>query len=411
MNDRCKDIHGLLDRYIDGELPTGDVERVEAHLSGCAEARREVDELRALHALVRQVEPPEPAEHFWDWQRMRVLRHLRTGRRRSERPEPRPAFAWLRLATVAGGLMVVAIVAVVGWRLVLPGSIDSLVAPKELALDRPRAQERPAPATGATAVKKSEVPVVGQRPAPAVPGQAATIEAGTARDEDRPEEPKATSLAESRPVPGQPAPEPGRVPVLELQSEDGAGSTGSIEGAGTEPGVLYGQASSRRRSVRSTAGRWVVPSESADTLRVSRRSRPSRPGAGFVVRSAERPEVSPAPPPAESEASASKPRPTLPDSPAELIDLPSRENAPDDSGTTVLRVRVEASGAVSNVLVKRSSGSKVVDDFAVRLARKGRYRPAIGAGQPVAAWLDLPVTNQPAKPSRSDRPEQPGQDQ
>ncbi|MFO7649843.1 MAG: energy transducer TonB, partial [bacterium] len=162
---------------------------------------------------------------------------------------------------------------------------------------------------------------------------------------------------------------------------------------------------------RRPAGRWVVPSESADTLRVSRWFRQPRPGRRTAERPVEQAEVPPAPPPSEAEAKQSQSRPAVPDAPAELIDMPSRENAPDDSGTAILRVMVQADGTVSNVLVKRSSGSKAVDDFAVGLARKARYRPAVRAGQPAAAWLDLPVTNRPAKPGRSDRPEQPGQDQ
>jgi hypothetical protein len=252
MNDRCKDIHELLDRYVDGELLPVDVERVEAHLSTCNAARTEVEDLRALHALVRQAEPPEPAEHFWDWQRMRVLRHLRTGRRRLERPEPRPALAWLRLATVAGGLMVVAIVAVVGWRLVLPGSIDSLVAPKELAQERPRVAERSTPATGASAAKKGEERVAGTRPAPAVSPQAVAVEAGTARDEDHPdiEQETATPQAGSEPVLRQSAPEPPYTSEPGLLAEGGARVSGGRDNGSAEPEASYGQSSRRPASSR-----------------------------------------------------------------------------------------------------------------------------------------------------------------
>jgi protein TonB len=154
-----------------------------------------------------------------------------------------------------------------------------------------------------------------------------------------------------------------------------------------------------------------VPSEEADTPRVSRWFAGPRSGRRIAERPVEQAEVAPAPSSSEAEVKQSQSKPAVPDAPAELIELPARDNAPDDTGTAVLRVMVQADGTVSSVLVKRSSGSKAVDDFAVGLVRKARYRPAVRAGQPAAAWLDLPVTNRPAKSGRSDRPEQPGQDQ
>jgi protein TonB len=61
------------------------------------------------------------------------------------------------------------------------------------------------------------------------------------------------------------------------------------------------------------------------------------------------------------------------------------------SGRVVLRVRVAASGYVSAVDIRRSSGHGVLDATAVNAVRRWRFRPATVAGEPVACEVDLPV--------------------
>jgi anti-sigma factor RsiW len=59
----------LLSAYVDGELDPGEVSRIEAHLEGNEETRREVAKLRRLKDVtgaLRLKEPgPEEWEQFW----------------------------------------------------------------------------------------------------------------------------------------------------------------------------------------------------------------------------------------------------------------------------------------------------------------------------------------------------------
>ena len=59
----------LLSAYVDGELDAADLVRVEAHLATSAEARDEVERLRAFNRLTAGLRlreaPPEDWESFW----------------------------------------------------------------------------------------------------------------------------------------------------------------------------------------------------------------------------------------------------------------------------------------------------------------------------------------------------------
>lgn len=65
----------LLSAYVDGELEGEDLARVEAHLAASADARREVERLRAFNrataGLRLREAPPEDWEAFWQvaWNR------------------------------------------------------------------------------------------------------------------------------------------------------------------------------------------------------------------------------------------------------------------------------------------------------------------------------------------------------
>lgn len=60
-------------------------------------------------------------------------------------------------------------------------------------------------------------------------------------------------------------------------------------------------------------------------------------------------------------------------------------------GETVLRVRVNATGTVDSVEVMTGSGTAALDSAAVRGMRALRFRPATREGDPVAAWVEVPV--------------------
>lgn len=59
----------LLSAYVDGELEPAEAARVEAHLAGSAEARREVERLRTFNRLTAGLRlreaPAEDWESFW----------------------------------------------------------------------------------------------------------------------------------------------------------------------------------------------------------------------------------------------------------------------------------------------------------------------------------------------------------
>jgi anti-sigma factor RsiW len=53
-----------LSAYLDGELPTSERAPLERHLAGCAECRRELDELREVRALLRALPVPAAPRSF-----------------------------------------------------------------------------------------------------------------------------------------------------------------------------------------------------------------------------------------------------------------------------------------------------------------------------------------------------------
>jgi TonB family protein len=42
-------------------------------------------------------------------------------------------------------------------------------------------------------------------------------------------------------------------------------------------------------------------------------------------------------------------------------------------------------------MVKQSSGHEALDDAALKVAEVMRFTPAMNDGQPVSAWIDLPI--------------------
>lgn len=67
-------------------------------------------------------------------------------------------------------------------------------------------------------------------------------------------------------------------------------------------------------------------------------------------------------------------------------------------GTVWLRMRVDGSGRVSEPTVLRSSGVHELDRVARGLAPRFRFVPALQGGEPVGAWIEIPVTFEPQPP-------------
>lgn len=63
-------------------------------------------------------------------------------------------------------------------------------------------------------------------------------------------------------------------------------------------------------------------------------------------------------------------------------------------GQVVVRVSVQASGAVGNAVISKSSGYQVLDEAALEAVKAWRFRPARRAGQAVNATLNVPVVFQ-----------------
>ena len=60
-------------------------------------------------------------------------------------------------------------------------------------------------------------------------------------------------------------------------------------------------------------------------------------------------------------------------------------------GTVSLRVLVSANGQASQVVLAGSSGVSSLDQAALRAVRRWRFKPARQNGQPISAWVRVPV--------------------
>jgi protein TonB len=103
--------------------------------------------------------------------------------------------------------------------------------------------------------------------------------------------------------------------------------------------------------------------------------------------SAARP-VADAPPAAGSAASAVAPS-LLPGNPTPLYPLAARRA--NVQGTVVLKVGISSEGRVVDVKVEASSGHVVLDQEAVRTARRWRFSPAQENGRRTGSELSIPV--------------------
>jgi len=110
MNQLCQPAfeESLLSGYVDGELTQADRQRVRLHLEGCADCRRQVEEIRQIRAAAASTPFPVPGDEEW-------------------REAPRTAIArWTR---VLGWLLVGVSITAAAWlgaRSLLEGSGDWL---------------------------------------------------------------------------------------------------------------------------------------------------------------------------------------------------------------------------------------------------------------------------------------------
>ena len=62
-----------------------------------------------------------------------------------------------------------------------------------------------------------------------------------------------------------------------------------------------------------------------------------------------------------------------------------------ETGLVLLHVLIGVDGAAHKVEVKQSSGFERLDQAAIRIAQRIRYRPGKKDGQPEAMWVALPI--------------------
>lgn len=62
-----------------------------------------------------------------------------------------------------------------------------------------------------------------------------------------------------------------------------------------------------------------------------------------------------------------------------------------EEGTVTLRVYVSAEGDAEQVEIQRSSGSRHLDQAALRAVRTWKFRPGVRNGQPVGGWVVVPI--------------------
>jgi TonB family protein len=377
MSKDCVRIRELLNPYADGELGPDDASAVKAHVAACAECRRELAAIEQLTVLARKAGPPEVHDDYWDWQRQQVWRRLREDGRERQRAW-RPS-VWPRLATLAGALVVVLVVVLVGWQTIGTG----LVRSRRVAV----AEERvpvPAPEPPAVSKKAAGAVVAGSKLAPpageeahadevAVPAAVATEKVERAAKDDDAER-----------------------SVIVTADREAIGRTGRP--APNEP-----------PSTAVAAG----GSEAEQSQAAERRVRPKRSEPGEVVRSwidsvigqnrpAGRRKGSPSPPVETGRLAAATVKPGGVPELVGRLEVPAV--AEKDTGTVLVAIITDTLGRVIKATVARSGGRAEIDSMAVRAARQARFRPAVDSGRRVQSDFKYPVRFRSAKlDSRKDK--------
>lgn len=60
-------------------------------------------------------------------------------------------------------------------------------------------------------------------------------------------------------------------------------------------------------------------------------------------------------------------------------------------GSVLLRVKVAPNGSPLSVVVKSTSGKKILDDTAVKTVKRWKFMPAMQGSTPVEGWVDVPI--------------------
>lgn len=241
-------------------------------------------------------------------------------------------------ALVLAGVLTLAIAPVVK-QSVEPVQVVLLSAPEPLPLARAPARPTAEPPP------RAEPPEPVATPAPMVPRPAPARARAARPAAPAPERPAATPLPEPEPLPEPPpaaalAAEPAPAPVQPAMPSN-AISSAATAGASTPPTA---------GAVAATAAPAVA---TRDAGRAGTRSAPH----------------------VDATWSGNLPPP-----------YPTMARRMGDQGEVRLDVRVGADGRVTEVRLRQSSGSTLLDRTAIDTVRKWRFKPATVDGQPVAEW-------------------------
>ena len=66
-------------------------------------------------------------------------------------------------------------------------------------------------------------------------------------------------------------------------------------------------------------------------------------------------------------------------------------------GKVVLKVLVDTTGKVKEVMIARSSGYTALDSSAVKAVKKFEFRPAVSNGKKISSWVTIPFVFKLAK--------------
>lgn len=327
MKESCRNIHGLLGPYLDGELTENERRRVGEHLASCSQCRQELAELEALHAVARRAAHPAAANEHLDNLRLQVGRRLRREARPENARQRLPALALFRLATVGGALVVMLVVVIAGYRLL--GDRSARPGPMAETGFEQRLAAPAAPVAG-----------VPEKPAPVGRAGGTTKAAGTARAETRTEDVSGGGAG----MTASEAARPDEGAAIAAKSETGAGAAAE-ELAAEQPAPAV------EPSAAAAGHKATGPGRAADFLRAAKT--------------------------ALEHAAADR------DAWPGFILWPRQETLLADTGTVELLLWVEPDSTISGAEVVRSSGSPTLDSFALRQALRARSAPDFRDGKPV----------------------------
>jgi TonB family protein len=348
MSADCGRFKELLGPYADGELGPEQAAQVEEHVGRCAECRREIEAIRHLHLLVHKARPPQLTEDYWDWQRTRVWRRLREDRPERQRFY-RPSFTWPKLATLAGGLVVVLVIATVGWQLLGPGLFQPKAALVTGTSKMPSAAQQ--------AQDETKQAMAMERTAEKPPVRAASKEAGKseAAEPARLDEVEADMKTE--------------VATIEAAPPTTSAGSGLVVADKTEESQKQGVASK---------GFWKVEGAGKGKAGAARAGAPARP--------------MPAPGQKQDEVEVARMVEPIPaeekPTPLDVLSMPQVKAS--DTGTALVLITTDTTGTVLTVKLNRSSGLALLDSIALGAARKARFRPGTRAGRRAVWTFEYP---------------------